>query len=202
LLLLGLIGQLKTTPDAYSNYVPMKYIDYLKNMAKNGEWGDHVTLQAAADYYGVKISLITSFKDTCFIEIVPTEQKSKRAFLFGGPIDVAPTSFSDSLSWKYLQKCISASGQRSTTTQFTLQVVSHTACTVHYILYSTSLCCDLFRALHHCHVAETSPGVTDFTMALEATPLESLEVQTASLNERFSSELFFSYSIIDQGRLH
>ncbi len=145
--------------------------------------------------YGVKISLITSFKDTCFIEIVPTEQKSKRglylcllplvyslkiyhvcslwlmklqillmsivnlkhhwewtwmkhvfsltasilwiptwswlmicicvlkrsaAFLFGGPIDVAPTSFSDSLSWKYLQKCISASGQRSTTTQSTL----------------------------------------------------------------------------------
>jgi hypothetical protein len=45
---------------------------------RNGEWGDHVTLQAAADYYGVKISLITSFKDTCFIEIVPTEQKSKR----------------------------------------------------------------------------------------------------------------------------
>jgi hypothetical protein len=27
-------------------------------------------------------------------------------------------------------------------------------------------------------------------------------VKTASLNERFSSELFFSYSIIDQGRLH
>jgi hypothetical protein len=74
----SVVTQLKTTPDAYSNYVPMKYIDYLKNMAKNGEWGDHVTLQAAADYYGVKISLITSFKDTCFIEIVPTEQKSKR----------------------------------------------------------------------------------------------------------------------------
>jgi hypothetical protein len=105
-------------------------------------------------------------------------------------------------SWKYLQKCISASGQRSTTTQFTLQVVSHTACTVHYILYSTSLCRDLVRALHHCHVAETSPGVIDFTMALEATPLESLEVKTASLNERFSSELFFSYCIIDQGCRH
>ncbi len=28
--------------------------------------------------YGVKISLITSFKDTCFIEITPTEQKSER----------------------------------------------------------------------------------------------------------------------------
>jgi hypothetical protein len=28
--------------------------------------------------YGVKISLITSFKDTCFIEIVPKQHKSKR----------------------------------------------------------------------------------------------------------------------------
>jgi hypothetical protein len=47
-------------------------------ICRNGEWGDHVTLQAAADYYGVKISLITSFKDTCFIEIVPKQHKSKR----------------------------------------------------------------------------------------------------------------------------
>jgi len=74
----SVVTQLKTTPDVYSNYVPMKYTDYVKNMGKNGEWGDHVTLQAAADYYGVKISLITSFKDTCFIEITPTEQKSER----------------------------------------------------------------------------------------------------------------------------
>jgi hypothetical protein len=28
--------------------------------------------------YGVKISLITSFKDTCFIEIVPKQHKSER----------------------------------------------------------------------------------------------------------------------------
>ena len=31
--------------------------------------------------YGVKISLITSFKDTCFIEIAPTEQKSERGLI-------------------------------------------------------------------------------------------------------------------------
>jgi len=74
----SVVAQLKTTPDVYSNYVPMKYTDYVKNMGKNGEWGDHVTLQAAADYYGVKVSLITSFKDTCFIEITPAEQKSER----------------------------------------------------------------------------------------------------------------------------
>jgi hypothetical protein len=74
----SVVKQLTETPDAYSGYVPMQYDDYLENMAKNGEWGDHVTLQAASDYYGVKISLITSFKDTCFIEIVPKQHKSKR----------------------------------------------------------------------------------------------------------------------------
>ncbi|KAH8954241.1 hypothetical protein BDL97_08G069300 [Sphagnum fallax] len=74
----SVVKQLRMTPDAYSGYVQMEYGDYLEKMAKSGEWGDHVTLQAAADYYGVRISLVTSFKDTCFIEIVPTQQKSKQ----------------------------------------------------------------------------------------------------------------------------
>lgn len=30
--------------------------------------------------YGVKISLITSFKDTCFVEIMPVARKSARGF--------------------------------------------------------------------------------------------------------------------------
>ncbi|GAA0163709.1 cysteine protease [Lithospermum erythrorhizon] len=73
------VMQLKSHPDLYMNYVPMGYEDYLKKMSKNGEWGDHVTLQAAADSYGVKIFVITSFRDTCYIEILPQSQKSKRS---------------------------------------------------------------------------------------------------------------------------
>ncbi|KHN00857.1 OTU domain-containing protein [Glycine soja] len=73
-----IVQQLKSYPDLYAGYVPMAYIDYLKNMSKSGEWGDHVTLQAAADWYGVKIFVITSFKDTCYIEILPQIQKSGR----------------------------------------------------------------------------------------------------------------------------
>lgn len=85
---------------------------------RNGEWGDHVTLQAAADWvltqpkhflfcrnfvckmkeslgnevrfsylstffllllqFGVRMFVITSFKDTCYIEILPHFQKSNR----------------------------------------------------------------------------------------------------------------------------
>ncbi|KAK2974737.1 hypothetical protein RJ640_007164 [Escallonia rubra] len=52
--------------------------DHQRLLDRNGEWGDHVTLQAAADSYGVKIFVITSFKDTCSVEILPRVQKSKR----------------------------------------------------------------------------------------------------------------------------
>ncbi|KAG6665614.1 hypothetical protein I3843_02G150100 [Carya illinoinensis] len=73
-----IIRQLKSHPAIYKGYVPMAYNDYLKKMSKNGEWGDHVTLQAAADWYGVKIFVLTSFKNTCYIEILPHIQKSNR----------------------------------------------------------------------------------------------------------------------------
>lgn len=56
----------------------MKYKHYYKKMAKSGEWGDHVTLQAAADAFAAKICLLTSFRDTCFIEIIPQYQEPKR----------------------------------------------------------------------------------------------------------------------------
>ncbi|PON77626.1 Heat shock protein 70 family [Trema orientale] len=43
------VKQLKHHRKLYEGYVPMKYKSYLKKMKKAGEWGDHVTLQAAAD---------------------------------------------------------------------------------------------------------------------------------------------------------
>lgn len=73
-----IVHQLKSHPELYEGYVPMSFSEYLKRMSKGGEWGDHVTLQAAADSYGVRIFVITSFKDTCYIEIIPQVQKSNR----------------------------------------------------------------------------------------------------------------------------
>ncbi|CAN4121524.1 unnamed protein product [Withania somnifera] len=43
------VSQLKDHPEIYEGYVPMAYDEYLMRMSKSGEWGDHVTLQAAAD---------------------------------------------------------------------------------------------------------------------------------------------------------
>ncbi|KAI4318929.1 hypothetical protein MLD38_032582 [Melastoma candidum] len=65
------VKQLKHHKKFYEGYVPMKYREYLKKMKKLGEWGDHVTLQAAADRFGVKICLVTSFRDSGYIEIIP-----------------------------------------------------------------------------------------------------------------------------------
>ena len=60
-MLLYELFQLKTCPKIYREFVemdsskkrandlPKDYSEYVKNMSKNGVWGDNVTLQAAAD---------------------------------------------------------------------------------------------------------------------------------------------------------
>ncbi|XP_070030930.1 OVARIAN TUMOR DOMAIN-containing deubiquitinating enzyme 11-like isoform X1 [Nicotiana tabacum] len=65
------VKQLKHFRKLYESYVPMKYRSYRKKMKRLGEWGDHITLQAAADRYGVKICLVTSFRENGYIEILP-----------------------------------------------------------------------------------------------------------------------------------
>ncbi|KAI3520622.1 hypothetical protein L1887_10072 [Cichorium endivia] len=72
------VKQLKDNRALYEGYVPMKYKKYCKKISKSGEWGDHVTLQAAADKFAAKICLLTSFRDTCFIEITPQHQAPQR----------------------------------------------------------------------------------------------------------------------------
>ncbi|KAL0709375.1 hypothetical protein Bca4012_016353 [Brassica carinata] len=78
-----IVKQLKTCPKIYREFVemdsskkrrndlPKDYSEYVKNMSKNGVWGDSVTLQAAADTFGVKIVVITSEKEVPSMEIVP-----------------------------------------------------------------------------------------------------------------------------------
>ncbi|XP_008797076.1 OVARIAN TUMOR DOMAIN-containing deubiquitinating enzyme 12 [Phoenix dactylifera] len=73
-----IVKQLKECHSLYEGYIPMKYKHYCKKMAKSGEWGDHVTLQAAADKFAAKIRLLTSFRDTCFVEVVPQYQTPQR----------------------------------------------------------------------------------------------------------------------------
>ncbi|KAK9940078.1 hypothetical protein M0R45_016753 [Rubus argutus] len=73
--------QLKLYPEIYEGYVPMAYDEYLEKMSRSGEWAIMFTLQAAADLYGVKIFVITSFKDTCYIEILPSAERVETSLL-------------------------------------------------------------------------------------------------------------------------
>ncbi|XP_077219950.1 OVARIAN TUMOR DOMAIN-containing deubiquitinating enzyme 11-like [Tasmannia lanceolata] len=72
------VTQLTIGQKWYQAYVPMKYETYLQKMERSGEWGDHLTLQAAADLFHAKICLFTSFGDTSFIEIVPMNLKPSK----------------------------------------------------------------------------------------------------------------------------
>lgn len=99
--------------------------------------------------YGIKIFVITSFKDTCYIEILPSIQKSERGkfllllkihstliiiYLFSSCSSTALQTFNTSIasffSWKailrsafLLQLSFWAFGQRFITTQYILKEV-------------------------------------------------------------------------------
>ena len=49
-------------------------------MSRLGTWGDHLTLQAAADAYGVRICLVTSFTEGAIIHICPTQLPQQAAY--------------------------------------------------------------------------------------------------------------------------
>ncbi|ELR24133.1 OTUlike cysteine protease family protein [Acanthamoeba castellanii str. Neff] len=59
--------------ERFRQYVPGDYTEYCNTMDKRGTWGDHITLQAAANVYGVEIHLLTSYKDTVWMEIKPQD---------------------------------------------------------------------------------------------------------------------------------
>lgn len=67
------VCQLRQHRGWYESYVLTNYDSYCSEMAAPGTWGDHVTLQAAADAYGLRISLLTSYEEGCFIEIQPRQ---------------------------------------------------------------------------------------------------------------------------------
>jgi hypothetical protein len=62
---------------SYAHFLPYNFEVYCTAMSEN-EWGDNVTIQAAADYYGVQINMITSLPEGILVRISPREFKSSR----------------------------------------------------------------------------------------------------------------------------
>ena len=84
--------QLQHYPQLYAQHVPEEFEAYCSRMALNGTWGDHVTLQAAADAYGIRVNVMTSYAQSNFIEIVPNggESSSHRALYLSFWAEVWP----------------------------------------------------------------------------------------------------------------
>ncbi|GLC45796.1 hypothetical protein PLESTB_001155200 [Pleodorina starrii] len=74
----AVVAVLRQRASSYSCYVPEEYGKYCSSMAKSGTWGDHVTLQAAADHYGLRITVVTSFGESPVIYIDPADKRSPR----------------------------------------------------------------------------------------------------------------------------
>ena len=72
------IAQLTRNSDDYSVFVPDDYSDYVRKMSKDGEWGDHLTLQAASDVYGRRICVLSTYEKNFLIEITPKSMRHPR----------------------------------------------------------------------------------------------------------------------------
>ncbi|CAD7954068.1 unnamed protein product, partial [Amoebophrya sp. A120] len=82
------IEKLEQEADHYKNFVLSKteieskeqadeaFNLYLVSMSEESTWGDHVTLQAAADVYNCEIKLITSYDDDAILSILPLQNKN------------------------------------------------------------------------------------------------------------------------------
>ena len=62
--------------------MPEDFWQYCWEMERDGTWGDHVTLQAAADAYGVPINILTSYQDSCFVNLTPRPERASDRALY------------------------------------------------------------------------------------------------------------------------
>jgi len=72
------VARLRSHKARYAPYVPDDFDGYVAGMSLASTWGDHVTLQAAADHFGLKITVITSYRENCVLHIEPAKKRSSR----------------------------------------------------------------------------------------------------------------------------
>lgn len=71
-----IVQHMKSNAVIYAPFVFAETFDnYITKMAKTKEWGDNLTLQAASDFFKIKILLVTSYPDKPLIEIVPSQSE-------------------------------------------------------------------------------------------------------------------------------
>jgi hypothetical protein len=68
------VKQLASVPQHYMGFVHgEKFADYSRRMSQDGQWGDNVTLQAASDVLGMRISILTDQPGSEHVSIHPSQ---------------------------------------------------------------------------------------------------------------------------------
>mmetsp|Transcript_33570 Transcript_33570/g.81152 ORF Transcript_33570/g.81152 Transcript_33570/m.81152 type:complete len:230 (+) Transcript_33570:68-757(+) len=77
------VEHIRKNMEQFSGFMAGDPEQYLRDMARMNTWGDHLTLQAAADLYGVKVCLFTTSPadPLCIVEIEPKQRKSEKCLL-------------------------------------------------------------------------------------------------------------------------
>jgi LEA14-like dessication related protein len=73
-----IVEHLRSNSARYSAFVPESYDAYIEDMGLDGNWGDHVTLQAASNVYGLEIRVYTSYDRNWERVIRPTDDGNIR----------------------------------------------------------------------------------------------------------------------------
>ncbi len=74
----GIVEHLRSNSSRYSAFVPDSYDTYIENMGRDETWGDHLTLQAASNVYGLEIRVYTSYDGNWERVIRPTDDGNIR----------------------------------------------------------------------------------------------------------------------------
>ena len=74
----NIVEHLRSNSSRYSAFVPDSYDTYIENMGRDGNWGNHLTLQAASNVYGLEIRVYTSYDENWERVIRPTDDGNIR----------------------------------------------------------------------------------------------------------------------------
>ena len=77
----NIVEHLRSNSSRYSAFVPESYDAYIEIMGLDGNWGDHLTLIAASNVYGLEIRVYTSYDRNWERVIRPTDDGDIRGFI-------------------------------------------------------------------------------------------------------------------------
>jgi hypothetical protein len=68
----AVVQQLRACPERYASFVAAPSFDvYLQELSRPDGWGDNVSLQAAADAFGLRICVLTTYSENAYLEVLP-----------------------------------------------------------------------------------------------------------------------------------